>query len=343
MSALITLTPQGLHCAAGGFHVDPKRAVDTALITHAHSDHARRGAKRYFCAPTCVGLLKARLGPSIRVEAVPYGQEIRFNDVKVSFHPAGHILGSAQIRVESGPEVWVLSGDYKRAPDPSCEPFEVVPCDTFVTEATFGNPLYEWDREYQVGEEIAAWWRRNAERGLNSVLYGYSLGKTQRILAELHGRGDRDILLHSAAQEITDCYRREGIALAPTVELEKGVAEGRLASGRELVLAPPATSRNEWMRQLGGFRTAFASGWMQQGARRWGGGYDHGFVVSDHADWPDLLRTVSETGARRVFVAYAQCQSLVRHLRKEGLDAHPVEALAAESPASQRASQLSLF
>lgn len=357
-SPLIASTPKGLYCAAGDFYIDPCRAVDTAIVTHAHSDHARRGSKRYICERSSVGLLKARLGQKIEVTPVDYRETFRLGAVTVSLHSAGHILGSAQVRVqrgtkEQGMEVWVASGDYKRDRDPSCEPFEVVSCDTFITEATFGTPSFRWDKERDHGADIHAWWLKNAQEGFNSLVYGYSLGKAQRILAELAGRAHRPVVIHETISALTECYRAEGRRLAPTIELAqacesasgpRGGLEGELAG--ELILAPPSVLKSEWVTKLGRYRTAFASGWMAGSGRGWAtgsnGGYDHGFVMSDHADWESLNRTIDETGARRVFVQHRD-GALIRHLRKRGIEAYPEETLAPENFARLEPANLSLF
>lgn len=330
---MLELTPRGLYCPAGGFHIDPNGAVDHAIVTHAHSDHARRGGVKYTCARSGLGLLKARLGQKINAEGIPYGEKFRVGSVIVSFHPAGHILGSAQVRLEKDGEVWVASGDYKRDPDPTCEPFEVVPCDVFVTEATFGTPSYVWPKDRDVGAEIAAWWRDNAAVGRNSVLFAYSLGKAQRVLGTLKQHTDRPVHCHPAILPLNDCYRAEGIALADSLDLTKVPADRPLEA--ELILTPSSFLETPAARCLGDdFETAFASGWMAGGTR----GYDRGFVMSDHADWNDLLRTIRETGARRVYVQHRGKGALVRHLRSLGIEAFPEEDLKARP-----GTQLSLF
>lgn len=340
---LITWTKAGLYCEAGGFHIDPHRAVEVAVVTHAHSDHARRGAKKYITVQSGVGLLKARLGKNIAVEGYPYREPFFLNGVKVSFHSAGHILGSAQVRVEFEGEVWVASGDYKRDPDPSCDPFEPVVCDTFITEATFGTPKYQWDQNATHGKDIFEWWRGNAERGRNCILFGYSLGKAQRILAELAAFAQKPVLIHSTITELTECYRAEGWKLAETIELEDAVKYTRRLEG-ELILAPPSILKDGFVSKLGTYETAFASGWMQgQGdSRAFGGRYDRGFVMSDHADWAGLNRTIEETRATRVFVQHRD-GALVRHLRQKGIEAHPAEALEPENFAKLPAKNLELF
>jgi putative mRNA 3-end processing factor len=330
--SLLSLQTPGLFCEAGGFHIDPMRAVDTAIITHAHSDHARSGSRAYFCAPTSAGLLRARLGPRAQVTPLPYGERRRFGAVTVSLHPAGHILGSAQVRMEHEGRVWVVSGDYKRDDDPSCEPFEPVPCDVFVTEATFGLPVYQWKPAREVAAEIAAWWEESRASGSNCLLFCYSLGKAQRVLAELAPHAAAPILVHSTIPPLNACYEEAGIRLAPTRLLPDG--DGDELRG-QLILAPPSILNTGLARRLGRYQTGFASGWMQLGSHRRRRGYDRCFVLSDHADWPALVRTVRETGARRVYVMHGRNGILARYLREQGLDAHPVEALG-ETGARER-------
>ncbi len=321
---LLTWTEKGLYCAAGDFYIDPHRAVDVAVITHAHSDHARRGSKRYICVDQGVDLLRTRIGKNIAVETFAYGDSFSLGRACVSFHSAGHILGSAQVRVEVDGEVWVASGDYKRDRDPSCDPFESVSCDTFITEATFGTPKFVWEKDLPHGKHIWDWWRENESVGRNSILFGYSLGKAQRILAELAPLAHKPVLIHDSIHELTDCYRRQNRTMAPTVLVTdklKALPIGDVLSG-ELILAPPSILREAWASRFGEFQTAFASGWMH-GSRR---GYDRGFVMSDHADWNDLNRTIRETGARRVYVQHRD-GALVRKLKRDGIAAFPIEDL----------------
>ncbi len=325
---LVVWTSKGLHCAAGDFYIDPHRGVDTAIVTHAHSDHARKGSRRYICAGSGEELLRTRLGAKIVVEPWEFGRRYRLGDVEVSLHPAGHILGSAQVRIQRGSEVWVASGDYKRDPDPSCEPFESVTCDTFITEATFGTPRYAWDKNASHGAAISAWWEEAAARGKNCLLYGYSLGKAQRILAELAPYAQRPVLIHRTMWELTECYRRQGLVLAPTEDLLSRLEDGPPLDG-EMILAPPSIVK-DFGERLGHYETAFASGWMQGSGSFRTGGYDRGFVMSDHADWPDLNRTILETGAKRVFVQHRD-GALVRHLRGLGIAAHSIDVLTPET------------
>lgn len=322
---LVTWTSKGLYCAAGDFYVDPHRAVETAVITHAHSDHARRGHKKYICETSGVELLRTRIGKNISTETYKYGEVFYLGRTKVSLHSAGHILGSAQVRIECDGEVWVCSGDYKRDRDPSCEPFESVQCDTFITEATFGTPKFQWKKDLAHGQMIHEWWSSNEKNGLNSILFGYSLGKAQRILAELNTFAHKPILIHESIHELTECYRRENRNLASTQLLKDKIKElifDQTLNG-ELILAPPSIFTEKWAHHLGEYKTAFASGWMQNGGR---GGYDKGFVMSDHADWNDLNQTIRETRARKVFVQHRD-GALVRHLKRDGIEAYPIEDL----------------
>ena len=329
VTPLVIWTDKGLYCTKGQFYIDPHRPVETAIVTHAHSDHARRGSKNYLCASSGVGLLKARLGQFIQVQGIPFGQTIQLGQVQVSLHSAGHILGSSQVRIQYGSEVWVVSGDYKRERDPSCDPFESVPCQTFITEATFGTPKYIWNKTRNHGQDIHQWWLGNSTFGQlrNCIVFGYSLGKAQRILAELAPFAHKPILIHESMLELTECYRQEGRRLAPTCEIEAAIAASKGKLQGELIIAPPSILKSEFLNHLGEFKTAFASGWMQGSDQAHGTHYDHGFVISDHADWNDLNQTILETGAKNIFVLHRGNGALVRHLRKRGLNAHPIESL----------------
>ena len=316
---MFTETASGLYCADGDFHIDPWGAVPRALITHAHGDHARFGSAAYLCAAPCAPLLARRFGSETTIQSLPYGEPITVGRTRVSFHPAGHVLGSAQIRVEGPHGVWVASGDYKRAPDPTCAAFEVVPCDTFVTESTFGLPIYRWDPASVVMGEVMAWWHANRELGLASVLFCYTLGKAQRVLAELASSTEAPVFVHGMLQPMIEVYRGAGVPMPPTQVL---VDRPRGASfAGELVLAPPSARGTPWMRRLGDLSDALASGLMRVRGVRRQRGYDRGFVLSDHADWPALLTTIHDTGASRVLATHGHAEPLARYLREHGLEA----------------------
>ncbi|MEM1308077.1 MAG: ligase-associated DNA damage response exonuclease [Cyanobacteria bacterium P01_H01_bin.153] len=322
--SLITVRPEGLYCEVGHFYIDPWRPVETALITHAHADHARPGSDHYVAMASAEGVLRKRLGAKIDLQSVQYGEKLRYGDVWVSFHPAGHVLGSAQVRVEHRDEVWVASGDYKPCADPTCESFEVVPCDAFITEATFGLPIYKWDPGEVTARQIYDWWQ--ADRDRPSLLFCYAFGKAQRVLSELMKFTDQTVYVHGAIAALNDIYRDQGIALLPTINTAD-VPKNHKYTG-DLVLAPPSGHRSSWMKRFKSPQTAFASGWMAvRGARR-RRGYERGFVLSDHADWPGLINTIRATGAQQVYVTHGQNDVLSRYLREVcQINAQPLDTL----------------
>lgn len=332
MPALIEPTENGLYCAAGDFHIDPWRPARRALITHAHADHARGGSHRYYATPASLPILERRLGRNNDLQPLSYGETMMFGPVRVSLHPAGHILGSAQVRVEHDGEVWVASGDFKRDPDPTCEPFEPIPCDTFITEATFALPVYRWPPTREVAGQIMQWWRENESAGRTSVLFTYALGKAQRVLAELTTFTDRTVYLHGAVVPITDIYRNAGIHMLPTEPVSAGSRGDDFAG--ELIIAPPGAAGSPWMRRFRDPGTAFASGWMRIRGNRRRRGYERGFVLSDHADWPGLLRTFEECRAPRILTTHGRADELVRYLRERGIDAAPLATLYGSDPES---------
>ena len=321
--ALITVRPEGLYCAPGDFYVDPWRPVATALITHAHADHARPGSQRYLATAPSEGVLRKRLGADLPFQGVTYGERLKLGQTWVSFHPAGHVLGSAQVRIEHKDTVWVVSGDYKRCADPTCEPFEEVPCDGFITEATFGLPIYKWDPGAETARRIFDWWQGAGDRP--SILFCYAFGKAQRILSELRAYTDRPVYVHGAIAALNDLYRAQGIPLLPSPNTADQPKDTHYRG--ELILAPPA-HRSPWMKRFKTPQTAFASGWMAvRGARR-RRGYERGFVLSDHADWRSLIDTIQATGARQVYVTHGQNDVLARYLREVcHLDAAPLQTL----------------
>ncbi len=314
---MLRVTESGLYCDAGDFFVDPWRPVHRAVITHAHSDHLTWGCGHYLVAARGRGVSRERLGQwADRVEGVPFGESRNINGVRVSLHPAGHILGSAQVRLEHNGEVWVASGDYKTDPDPTCDAWEPVRCHTFITESTFGLPIYRWPAPSSVFAGINAWWRDNVSAGRTSLLFGYGLGKAQRLLAGLDP-SIGPILVHGAVDRMTTLYREAGVALPHT---EYAVSARHDAAGA-IVIAPPSADGSTWARKFGAQSTAFASGWMLvRGARR-RRSVDRGFTLSDHVDWPQLLGAIAATGAERVLVTHGFTGPVVRWLREHGLAA----------------------
>lgn len=323
--ALIVQRREGLYCPAGDFHIDPCKPVPRAVVTHAHGDHARKGMGRYWCAASGLGLVRERLGKAVSIKALAYGEPARFGRTTVTLHPAGHMLGSAQVRIECDGQVWVVSGDYKREADPSCEPFEPQRCDVFVTETTFARPGFQWPEPAQVIDEILAWWRDCAARGDTAVLFAYAAGKAQRVLAELHGRlpqiaaaGLNPLVgLHPTMTRMVRVYRAGGVAMLPT-EPVGAPPRGSVFAGR-LILAPPGAVGTSWMNRFAPHATGFASGWMGAADSQRRQRYNAGFTLSDHADWPSLLRTIRETGARRVLTMHGDASELLGPLRAEGI------------------------
>jgi putative mRNA 3-end processing factor len=311
-------TAQGLYCPDGDFHVDPWGPVPRALITHAHGDHARVGSAAYLCTDQSALLLRRRFGSEAVIESVAYGHPLTLGSTRVSFHPAGHVLGSAQIRIEGAGGVWVISGDYKTAADPTCAPFEPVACDTFITESTFALPIYRWDPVDDVIAEIMSWWAANQERALTSIVFCYTIGKAQRLLAELARVTDRPVLVHGMMVPMIDVYRSAGIAMLPAETLIDRPRGTSLAG--ELVLAPLSARGTPWMRRLGDLSDALTSGLMRVRGVRRQRAYDRGFVLSDHADWPALLDTITATGASRVIATHGHAEPFARFLREQGME-----------------------
>jgi putative mRNA 3-end processing factor len=318
---LLSLTTEGLYCAPGGFYIDPWRPVDTAVITHGHGDHAHPSMGCYVAVDESVHILGKRL-PGVNLRTYPYGESFRLGDVELSFHPAGHILGSSQVRLAYRGEVWVFSGDFKRDADPTCRPFEVVPCDVFISEATFALPVYRWPDFRGEVRKIYEWWQRNRSEGYNSVVACYALGKAQRLIAGLRELTDEPLWVHGTIDELNHTYARAGLSwpLVHKVPLDE---KERLTGA--LVLCPPAALGSSWSKRLTPKRVGFASGWMRLRGNRRRKGYERGFVISDHADWPALLRTVTETGARRVLFTHGNTDAIVRYLREKGIEARDLK------------------
>ncbi|MEM7481453.1 MAG: ligase-associated DNA damage response exonuclease [Acidobacteriota bacterium] len=318
---MLILDESGFYCPEGDFHIDPWRPVPRALVTHSHADHAHWGCGAYLAAEAGERVLRRRMGDEAVIETVPWGESLSLGPVRVSFHPAGHILGSAQIRLDRGGEVWVVSGDYKTEPDATCAPFELVPCNTFVTESTFGLPIFRWAPQAEVFDQVNGWWRKNAEAGRASLLFGYALGKAQRLLAGVDP-SIGPIFTHGAVENLTGDYRDSGVAL-PDTTLVSAAPDSTDWAG-SLVVAPPSANGTPWMRRFGEVSTGFASGWMRIRGTRRRRAMDRGFVLSDHVDWPALVEVLEATGAERVWVTHGYREAVVRWLRERGIEAMAV-------------------
>lgn len=331
MAALVRTTDRGLFCEAGGFYVDPWKAVSRAVITHGHTDHARWGHKRYLSSPTGAVVLNARFGKQVEglVDALAYGERQRIGDVLVSLHPAGHVLGSAQVRIEhaSTGEVWVVSGDYKTQRDGVSEPFEPVRCHTFITESTFGLPVYAWRPQCEVMAELNAWWKANADAGKTAMVACYALGKAQRIMAGLDP-SIGPIVMHGALARCTGAYREAGVKLPEVGNATQETVQA--GAGRALVLAPPSAVRSPWAfnlvkkNEVKDLATAMASGWMQIRGTRRRRSLDTGFALSDHADWHGIMSSIDATGAESIGVTHGAIGPVVRFLNEKGRRAFAV-------------------
>ena len=318
MTDLLEVTDAGLYCRQGDFYIDPWRRVPRAIITHAHFDHARTGCGRYLCASPGMLVLRSRVGNASPIDSLRHGETLSINGVEVSLHPAGHVLGSAQVRLSHGGMTWVVTGDYKLETDPTCLPFEPVECDVFVTESTFGLPVYRWPDPATTAAEINAWWRANRAAGRTSVLLAYAFGKAQR-LAAMVDPSIGPIVGHGTVMRMVDAYRASGVRLPPIDRVPPGAR--RIGIGRALVIAPPSVAGSRWLGLFGETSVAMASGWMSLRSVRRQRGFEQGFVVSDHADFPGLLTAIEASRARRVLVTHGFTESLARLLRERGLDA----------------------
>lgn len=318
---VLQFTDRGIYCPAGDFHIDPWRPVPRALITHGHADHARPGHGAYLATRTAAPVIRHRLG-DIPLDTIAYGETRRIGDAQVSFHPAGHVPGSAQIRVEVGGEIWVASGDYKTVDDGLSEPFEPVRCHAFITESTFGLPIYSWPDQAVLAADINGWWAENATAGRTSVLGVYSLGKAQRVL-RLLDPSLGPILTHGAVEATNRVTRGQGLALPDTIQVTPDL-DAKAHPGA-MVLAPPSALGSAWMRRFGAVSTGFASGWMRLRGVRRRRAADRGFVISDHADWDGLNSAIRATGADRIFVTHGYTAQFSRWLTTQGYDAGIVE------------------
>lgn len=317
---MLRFTPKGIYCIPGRFYIDPWRPVDRAVITHGHSDHARWGMKQYLCHHYTVPILKSRIGPDIAVQGIGYDELITVNGVKVSLHPAGHIIGSAQVRMEYEGKISVVSGDYKIQDDGLSTPFELVSCDEFVTESTFGLPIYNWLTVGQQNDQLRQWVLNNQANGKTSVFIGYSLGKAQRIMKALEGIAPLNV--HYSIARLNQAYESAGITL-PEYQIAH-LREDVKHLDKGIVILPPSLFDSNIIRKIPNKADAICSGWMQvRGARRWRSA-DAGFAISDHADWNGLLEVIKATGAQKVYVTHGQTAVFTKYLNETGIPAEEI-------------------
>ncbi|MEO5571141.1 MAG: ligase-associated DNA damage response exonuclease [Bacteroidia bacterium] len=324
MSSLLQFTGKSIYCPLADVHIDPWMPVERAIITHAHSDHAKWGSKNYLAHKDSEPILKLRLGEDIFLQTVEYGEKFSINGVAFSLHPAGHIIGSAQVRVEYKNEVWVVSGDYKLEDDNFCTPFEPVKCNVFITESTFGLPIYKWQPQEKVFSEIKGWYQKNKSEGKASVLMSYSLGKMQRILKNLN-INDEIIFAHGAVYSVNERLRQAGFNL-PALTLVTKETDKKHFRGA-LILAPPSADGSAWMKKFNPYSTGYCSGWMLVRGAKNRRAIDQGFVLSDHADWNDLNTAIKNTGAEKVFVTHGYTSVFSKWLNENNIAAAEVQTM----------------
>lgn len=318
---LVKFTKKGIYCIPGKFYLDPWYPVEYAIISHGHADHARWGNKHYLCHNQSKAILQHRIGADISIESLPYNEYKVINGVKVSFHPAGHIIGSAQIRLEYKGYIVVFSGDYKTQPDFITTPFEPVKCHEFITESTFGLPIYKWKSEEELQQELQDWIVQNQQNNRTSVFLGYSLGKAQRIMKLVENV--EEIYVHSAIHNLNKAIENSGITLPTTKLLTTDFKKTDIQN--KIVILPPALLGSKMIKKIPNAATAICSGWMQiRGNRRWKG-VDAGFAVSDHADWDGLLSAVKATEAEKVYVTHGSQAVFSKYLNEIGIEAHELK------------------
>ena len=325
---ILELTDSGLYCPPADLFIDPWRPVKKAVITHAHADHARRGMKQYLAHHQSREVMKLRLGKDINLQTIGYGEPIQIQGVQISLHPAGHIPGSAQVRLEYQGKVAVVSGDYKVEDDGLSTPFEPVKCHEFVSECTFGMPIYDWEPQEEVFKQINDWWKSNAEQGLNSIIFAYSLGKAQRVLTHLQSEIG-EIFVHGVIANTNEALAADGLILPEATRVNQDLPKSAFKGA--LIIAPPAVMNTSWMNRFAPYRTANCSGWMNVRGIRRRSSLDRGFVLSDHADWKGLISAIQATEAEKVYLTHGSTAIFGKFLQEEkGIDAVSLQTLFGE-------------
>lgn len=319
---LLEFTKQGIYCSAGNFYIDPWGITDYAIITHAHADHARVGASKYLCSLPCLPLLQVRLGKNIRAQALAWGETVYRHGVAISLFPAGHVLGSAQVRLAYKGQVWVVTGDFKRENDGLTEAFEPVKCNHIIMECTFGLPVYTWLPQANIAKQIIHWHEQNRLSGNNSVLYAYSLGKAQRLI-QLLAPHINALYCHQTVAQINEAYYAAGSNLTKQWQALEAYETGTEA----LLIIPPGAASTKVLNKLGNHQTGMASGWMAVRGRKTQRKVDAGFVLSDHADWPALNQTVLDSEAEKIYLTHGYTAIFTRHLQSLGFEAQEVYSL----------------
>lgn len=333
---LLTFTSKGIYCALADVYIDPHKPVTRALITHGHSDHAILGHRYYLCTGLTSAILKYRLGSFIQTQIIEYSQPITINQVRFSFHPAGHIPGSAQIRVSYHDEVWVVTGDYKTEADDICETYEMIPCHTLITETTFALPIYQWKPQRLILQEIMDWYHHNLGSGQTTVLLAYALGKSQRLIHLIPS--EIPVYTHGSVEQTTDILRKAGLGLRATIPVSSRVSKKDIQKG--ITIAPGSVLNSPWIRSLVQPVSATISGWMALINNRKKQAADHGFTLSDHVDWPSLNEVVKQTGAQKIFATHGYTNIYVDWLRLKGYDADIIPSVHPEKTKAPEVIQL---
>ena len=310
---LIKKDSRGIFCLHGDFWIDPSRPVKRALITHAHFDHISFGCEEYICTPETSALLKERIGKKIQIKSYGYDESFKINGIKISFYPSGHILGSSQIKLEGGNEKWLITGDFKRQRDETCLNYQEVKTDFLICESTFALPIFNWDATNKIADEIVEW--VNKSPNMTSILFCYSLGKAQRLLNELKDKNIKNIYVHNNIKKINNIYINQGINLKDVAKIDVGTKTKDYQGS--LLLMPPSQNKFNLLKRFGDYQTAFASGWMLIRALKNRSGFDKGFVISDHADWNGLIKTIKNSEAKKVFLDHGDGESLAKYLSME--------------------------
>ena len=330
--SLLKFTDYGIYCEKGDFFIDPLKPVKKALITHAHSDHARPNSSYYLSHYNSIPVLKLRLGNHIKVDGTNYGDKIYMNGVQISFHPAGHILGSSQIKISDGKESWVVSGDYKLENDGISTPFEPIKCSHFITESTFGLPVYNWESQESIFKDINNWWLKNQQEGKTSVLFAYALGKAQRLIKGLD-KSLGEVFLHGAVSNIIDSDKKNYNFDINVNPINKDTPQATFK--KQLIVAPPSAFGSPWMRKFSPYTTGIASGWMAIRGMKRRRAVDTGFVMSDHADWKGLLKAVNDSEAENIFVTHGYADIFSKYLQELGYNSNVVATHTNRTDADQ--------
>jgi len=314
---LITQKIQGLYCEPANTWIDPYKPVDKAIITHAHSDHFTDGCREYICSIETGFLLRKRFGTNLNLKTIDYDEKFYINGISFSLHPSGHILGSSQIKIMAGSEIWLITGDLKRQKDKTCKSYEKLKTDFLICESTFGLPIFNWDTTQNIVDDITKW--VNKDEDSTSILFCYSLGKAQRLLSELRCQNFKNIYIHNSINKINIIYKNLGIELEEAKIFDNGLEVNNLKNS--LILLPPSLNKKNFLKRFKRVQTSFASGWMSIRALKKRSGIDKGFAISDHADWNGLIKTIRESEAERVFLNHGDGESLANFLRvKEDLN-----------------------